>query len=71
MASFRPPFIPDVPPLPRRSGFSYYSTSWGMMNRDGANLLNRAQLQKREFSDRFGGIRLTCSLVTTFTKDQP
>jgi hypothetical protein len=71
MASFRPPFIPDVPPLPRRSGFSYYSTSWGMMNRDGANLLNRAQLLKREFSDGFGGIRLACSLVTTSTKDQP
>jgi len=71
MASFRLSYIPDVPPLPRRSGFSFYSTVWGMMNRDGFNSLNRAQLQKREFSDRFGGIRLACSLVTTSTKDQP
>jgi len=71
MAIFRPPYIADVPPLPRRSGFSFYSTEWGMMNRYGFNAINRAQLQKREFSDRFGGIRLVCSLVTTSTKDQP
>ena len=71
MASFRLAYTPDVPPLPRRSGFSFISSEWGLINRHGPNMINRSQIQKREFSDRWGGIRLAYNLVTTSTKDQP
>ena len=70
MATFRLPYAEDVPPLPRRVGFSYSSSHWGMQNRNIFNLLNRAQIQKRSLMDSWGGIRLVYSLTSTSLKDK-
>ena len=70
MATFRFPYAEDVPPLPRRVGFSYSSSHWGMQNRNIFNLLNRAQIQKRSLMDGWGGIRLVYSLTSTSLKDK-
>ena len=70
MATFRLPYTEDVPPLPRRVGFSYSSSHWGMRNRNDLNLLNRAQLQMRSVMDGWGGIRLVYSLTSTSLKDK-
>ena len=70
MTDFKIPHAEDVPPLPRRVGFSYSSSHWGMHNRNNFNVLNRAQIQKRSLIDSWGGIRLVYSLTSTSLKDK-